>query len=100
MLSSEIIFARRVNEIALCTAPTSSTNVSISFEKNVFAKVFLEWDISNQNYLFGSGQKGSKCNAASRDKKHIKVLSEKAYFIMAGGTAVGILWHANLIVPF
>lgn len=69
--------------------------------KMYFAKVFLEWDISNQNYLFGSGQKGSKCNAASRDKKHIKVLSEKAYFIMAGGTAaVGILWHANLIVPF
>ena len=68
--------------------------------KMYFATVFLEWDISNQNYLFGSGQKGSKCNAASRDKKHIKVLSEKAYFIMAGGTAVGILWHANLIVPF
>ena len=68
--------------------------------KMYFAKVFLEWDISNQNYLFGSGQKRSKCNTASRDKKHIKVLSEKAYFIMAGGTAVGILWHANLIVSF
>ena len=48
-------------------------------------------DISNQNYLFGSCQKKGPSIIVRRGKKHIKVLSEKAYFIMAGGTAALLL---------
>ena len=39
MLSSEIIFARRVNEIALCTAPTNVGRI-VSFEKNGIFTIF------------------------------------------------------------
>ena len=59
--------------------------------KMYFAKVFLEWDISNQNYLFGSGQKGSKCsNAASRDKNTSRFYQKRHI----------LLWQVVLLLAY